>query len=201
MSTKITHIENPKKRHIVEAAKELFWKFGIKRVSIEEICKEANVSKMTFYKHFKNKNELIKFILDFITGSAMEEYNEIMNRDIPYKEKVDLTIKLKMKSSDHMSSEFFRDFSQTATHELKDYYQKIAQKNLSVFMNDFIEAQKKGEIRKDLNPMFIIYFLNQMLEMTKDENLIAMYPHPQDLIMELTNFLFYGIMPRELKNK
>ena len=31
---------NVKYQDIVSTARDLFWKFGIKRVSIEEICKE-----------------------------------------------------------------------------------------------------------------------------------------------------------------
>ncbi|MBE9509365.1 MAG: TetR family transcriptional regulator, partial [Bacteroidetes bacterium] len=36
-------IDNQKFQQIITTAKELFWKFGIKRVTIEEICQEANV--------------------------------------------------------------------------------------------------------------------------------------------------------------
>ena len=57
-------MNNPKRIQIVKTAKELFWKFGIKRVTIEEICREANVSKMTFYKFFSNKNELLHTVIE-----------------------------------------------------------------------------------------------------------------------------------------
>jgi len=43
--------ENQKYNQIIDTSKKLFWKYGIKRVTIEEICREAGVSKMTFYKH------------------------------------------------------------------------------------------------------------------------------------------------------
>jgi len=46
---------NPKREQILTTGKELFWKFGFKRVTIEEICKEAGVSKMTYYKFFTTK--------------------------------------------------------------------------------------------------------------------------------------------------
>ena len=60
-----------------------------------------------------------------------------------------------------------------------------------------MEAQKKGEIRSDIKPEFIHYFLNHMFTLAEDENLARLYDSPQDLIMELTNFFFYGILPRE----
>ena len=44
-----------KNDQIVKIGKDLFYKYGIKRVSVEEICAKANVSKMTFYKFYNNK--------------------------------------------------------------------------------------------------------------------------------------------------
>ena len=38
--------DNKKFQDIVATAKTLFWKHGIKRVTIEELCKEASASKM-----------------------------------------------------------------------------------------------------------------------------------------------------------
>ena len=48
---------------IQKSAKTLFWKYGMARVTVEEICREAGVSKMTFYRNFKNKNEVAKQVL------------------------------------------------------------------------------------------------------------------------------------------
>ena len=89
-------MNNPKKQQIINTAHELFWKLGIRRVSIEEICREANVSKMTFYKHFNNKNDLVKYIIDLITGTAMKKYREIMDSNIPFHVKVEKSIQLKI---------------------------------------------------------------------------------------------------------
>jgi len=73
------------------------------------------------------------------------------------------------------------------------YMQKVSQKALAIVQNDYIEAQKKGDIRKDIKPEFIIYFLNHMYDMIKDEQLIAMYKSPGELATELIKFFFYGI--------
>ncbi len=55
----MSNLENNEKyKDILETGQELFWKFGFRRVTIEEICKEAGISKMTFYKYFSNKMDL-----------------------------------------------------------------------------------------------------------------------------------------------
>jgi len=178
----------------------MFWKYGFRRVSIEEICKEADVSKMTFYKHFKNKDELVKYIIDHITGTAMKKYREIMDSDIPFYIKVEKSIQLKMESSNEMSHEFFDDFHKNASPELREHFNKLVHKNLQIIQNDYIKAQKKGDVRPDINPQFILYFLDKILEICKDENLMKLYKRPQDLITEVTSFFFYGILSRKLSN-
>jgi AcrR family transcriptional regulator len=187
---------NPKVEQIEKAGKDLFWKYGIKRVTVEEICIEANVSKMTFYKYFENKLSLVKFIIDNITSGAIVEYKSIMNQNIPFKEKVKKTLDMKMKGSEQMSEEFYNDYMRNTNPEMVEFLQKQISKSFGLIMKDYIEAQKDGEIRKDIKPEFILYYLNHMVEMMKDPNLEKMYSKPQDLIMEMTNFFFYGVLPR-----
>jgi AcrR family transcriptional regulator len=192
-------IDDRKLRELMIASKKLFWKFGFKRVTIEEVCREANVSKMTFYKHFKNKIELIKYLIDHILDKAMKKYRNIMDSDIPFKEKVIKTLDLKMEQTMDMSNEFFNDYVRHADSEMIALLQQKRNEMMSSILNDYIEAQKMGDIRKDIKPEFILYFLNQIVEMIKDEQLEKMYDHPQDMIMEFTNFFFYGVLPRDGK--
>lgn len=67
---------------------------------------------------------------------------------------------------------------------------------MSAFREDLRFAQEKGEIRKDLKLDFVIYMLNGLNEKMSDKNLIEMYDSPQELAVELANFIFYGIMPK-----
>ncbi len=189
-------IADQKLKEILVAAKELFWKYGFKRVSIEEVCRESNVSKMTFYKHFKNKMELIKYLLNHIYDKAIKQYREIMDSDIPFHEKVKKTLDFKMEQSKNISNEFMNDYVRHADPEMVKFLNQKKDENLKMIVNDYIQAQKNGDIRKDIKPEFILYILNHLQEMIKDEQLEKIYDNPQDVIMEFTNFFFYGILPR-----
>ena len=68
---------------------------------------------------------------------------------------------------------------------------------MGLIIKDYAEAQKRGDIRQDIKIEFILWYLNKMLDMMKDDTLGKMYDSPQDLIMEMVNFFFYGIMPRK----
>lgn len=64
------------KNHIIKTAGELFFRLGIRSVSIDDICRELGMSKKTFYVYFASKDELIEQMLqanlDYI-GGKMEE--------------------------------------------------------------------------------------------------------------------------------
>lgn len=53
-----------KEKQIIEAARMLFNKYGFKKVTMDEIAREANVTKRTVYSYFSSKEELFKCIIN-----------------------------------------------------------------------------------------------------------------------------------------
>ena len=47
-----------KQAEILSAAQSLFARFGPKKVTTDEIARDAKISKATLYKHYKNKGEI-----------------------------------------------------------------------------------------------------------------------------------------------
>lgn len=64
------------KKQIIKTAGELFFRLGIRSVSIDDICHEIGMSKKTFYVYFASKDELVDQLLnaniDYISAK-MEE--------------------------------------------------------------------------------------------------------------------------------
>lgn len=56
-------MSDKKRNMVLEAATELFSKSGYHAVGIDLIVKKSNVAKMTLYKHFQSKDELIESVL------------------------------------------------------------------------------------------------------------------------------------------
>ena len=182
---------------IVSVAKSLFWKHGIRRVSIEEICQDAGVSKMTCYKYFSNKTAIARYLIEDLFESGIKAYKEIYNSDIPYEEKVKKMLDLKMSNAHEMSQELLDDIYKYQDEELYNVIENIKKRMIGIYLDDIREAQKIGEIRNDVKPEFMLYFLNNLTEMLTDQRLVGIYPNPEQMIVEVMNFFFYGIMPRK----
>jgi len=186
---------------IVNSAKSLFWKHGIKRVTIEEICTGAGVSRMTCYKYFSNKTAIAKFLIEGMFESGIKAYKEIYHSDISYEEKVKKMLDLKMSNSHEMSQELLDDVYKNQDEELFETIETIKKKMIGIYLDDIREAQKIGEIRKDVKPEFMLYFLTNLTEMLTDQHLVGIYLNPQQMIADVMNFFFYGIMPRKVEKK
>jgi len=188
---------NVKYQQILNTAKELFFKYGIRRVSIEEICKTAQVSKMTFYKFFQNKIDLVIVMLKQLYDIAEVEVDNIMTADIPFTEKVKLTIEMKKRQTEFMGQELWVDMLQNPIPEIDQFIAIKKKYWVKKILDIYIAAQKDGDIRADIKPEFIFYILNLLTETAKDENLLKLYDTPKDLAEELIKFYFYGILTRK----
>ena len=66
-----------KREQLIQAAEALFVKHGMRRVAVEEICRQAGVSKPTFYKYFENKAALARRIDELWIEEALQRIDEI----------------------------------------------------------------------------------------------------------------------------
>ena len=184
---------NDTEKSILEAAGQLFMKHGIRRVSVEEISREAGLSKMTFYKYFANKADVAKAFLLHQSDKAMQGSRQVMGQPIPFAEKVKQIIRQKMDDTEGISQEFVKDIFQDERLGLQEVIKTMRKNALDEMLAYFKEAANNGEMRKDIHPQFIAYFLDKINEMAADEKLLKLYKNEQALIMELTNFFFYGL--------
>ena len=189
--------QSDKFKAIVNAAKSLFWKHGLRRVTIEEICQDAGVSKMTCYKYFSNKTAIAKYLIEEMFESGIIAYKEIYNSDIPYEEKVKKVLDLKMSNTHEMSQELLDDIYKNPDQELFETIDNIKKRMIGIYLGDIRDSQKTGKIRSDVKPEFMLYFLNNLTEMLTDSRLVDIYPNPEQMISEVMTFFFYGIMPRK----
>jgi len=78
-----TKAKSEARQRILETADRLFYQDGIRAVGIDRIIAEAAVAKMSLYKHFASKDELILAALKYreekvlaFFGSAMERHGK-----------------------------------------------------------------------------------------------------------------------------
>jgi AcrR family transcriptional regulator len=185
--------KNKKCTQILSVARELFWRYGFKRVSIEEICSKSKTSKMTFYRYFRNKTELAKAIIDLEIERGKTGFRAILEDESTPVEKMKNFILLKTEGTHDISKEFLQDLYLDAESELAQHLAVRSKETWVELIDDLKKAQQEGWIRSDLKPEFLIILSQKFAEILGDETILKYYPEPGELINEITRMLVYGI--------
>lgn len=115
--------------NIINTACRMFEQFGIRSVSIDNVCNELRISKKTFYNYFSQKEELVEAVL----LTQRKASNEKFARMLRNKNAVDsliLIVRELRKTAEHES--------QIMCFDLLKYYPKIYDK---------FETEKRNIIR------------------------------------------------------
>ena len=186
-----------KQEHLVQAARKLFYKYGFKRVTIEEICRTADVSKMTFYKYYRNKTELVRAVISRIAVDRLAGFISVMSLDEPFPERMRRLVQMRLEQADEVNRDFLRELYVSAPPEIHEFIHQKTREALETAMDFYRKAQEKGAIRADVKPEFISWFLNHTVDMMGDERLVAMYDSSRELAAEVINLFLYGILARK----
>lgn len=105
---------------IVHTASRLFEQYGIRSVSIDNVCTELRISKKTFYVHFPQKEDLVEAVLEFNNNVVRDKFSKLL-KDKNAIESLIIIIKEIKRGLDTESESFCFD--------LQKYYPKIHEKH------------------------------------------------------------------------
>jgi len=180
-----------KKKSILKASLDLFMKYGVQKVSVSEIAKEANVSQVTIYNYFGSKEALIQQVIIFYVDNIWGEYEQLMDSDIPFPEKIKQSIFEKANVASQINRDFFSSFMNEYTTE-GNYIETLWQEKVFPRLIEFFnEGKEQGFIDPNISNEAILVFIQMFTEyMQQREAGEALLPITEDL----TKLFFYGIV-------
>ena len=181
-----------KRGKIISTAERLFFRFGAKRVTVEEICKQAGVSKMTFYKYFPNKMELVRSIRDEWVEEGFRKFDEINAMDIPFPKKINLMTQWKVELANRINAEFIREC--VSIGDVEERFKRC-------YLGNIRNAQEKGEIRPDIDPEFLWMVIEKLGELFKEGTWKNVFREFSEYQEQLRTLLFFGLLIRKEDKK
>lgn len=181
-----------KKEQIVQAAEALFTRYGSRRVTVEEICRRARVSKMTFYKNFANKIELVRHIRDLYVEEGFRKFDEIKALDIPFARKIDRMTRWKVEFGMRMNAEFIREMVST---------DRVVEDVKARFLDNLKDARHKGEIRDDIDPDFLWMVTEKLSELVSEGTWKEVFSDFSQYQYQARTLIFYGLLSRTAADK
>ena len=63
-----------KKLHIIQNVGQMYLKFGIRAVTMDDVASEFGISKKTLYQYFSDKEDLVSHVVDFFLESSTLDF-------------------------------------------------------------------------------------------------------------------------------
>lgn len=136
---------------ILKQIRDLFMKYGIKSVTMDDISRELGISKKTLYEHYKDKADLIRQVFRL----EMDKMTNCMNQLAGNSEN---TIDQMIAINKHLI-EIRKKFPENIKFEMLKYYPEIMNENRlyieermrNAIKENLLLGQKQGMIRKDVD--------------------------------------------------
>jgi AcrR family transcriptional regulator len=184
-----------KKEKIEHVARDLFFRHGFRKVTVDEICRKAHVSRKTYYSFYDNKNALVVFILNALVNESVAQYEGIIQLEMPFADKLVAMLQLKYEFGKSISKEFIADFFDPGAAEILAFWQQSMVRSLAI-LKDFLEhGQKSGDINPELNINYILWYFQKMTEMMKSPELMNLFQDAAEVMKQVTQSMIYGLMP------
>ena len=184
-----------KRDALLRTGRGLFLRHGIRKVRIEEVCADARVSKRTFYKYFRNKDDLALAVLRELFDEGRARIEGILASGVPIEEKVRHIIAAKTQLASDTSAAFYREVldDRTAPGRFALEEQRKWEDRVRRF---YLDAQARGQIRADLDVDVLMTLLVRLRDVVKDPDLLRLVPDFSRLVETVMKLFFYGIVPR-----
>lgn len=179
---------------IVHKAHELFMRYGIRSVSMDEIAAHLGISKKTIYQFYADKEALVEGVLDIeLTKniSFCNTQNNICENAIH-----------EILLAKEMAQEMFMQLNPSVIYDMEKYHPK-AFKKFSEYKNTFlydaminnIERGKKEELyRPELNPDVIAKFRIASIFWLFNAEIFPQNKYKMSKVLEeITDHFLYGL--------
>ena len=176
---------------ILEAAENLFRKYGIRSVTMSDIAAQLGISKKTLYLHIENKHELIEKIMALYISSERQMCNKI---GITAIDALDEMLKISMQVQHNIEN-----MNPSLLFDLRKYHYPIWQQ-FEAFRNDFIlnlmrnnidKGKAEGIYRNDLNSDIISRIHIGCIHIFTDDELLPPDQFPRPVVHK--QFVMYHL--------
>ena len=81
---------NEREINIIEAAFEVFSRYGVQKSSMNDLAKEAGISRQTLYKSFSNKDDVLTATIRLFSCRAISEIGGQLEQEIALSTRLDI---------------------------------------------------------------------------------------------------------------
>mgnify|MGYP002856607753 CR=1 FL=1 len=163
---------------IINTSLELFKQYGIRSVSVDDICRAISISKKTFYVYFPKKEDLVAASLEKMNRCSEKYINDFMKGKTAI-ECIRQLMEMHSKVSDvHKVPAFNYDLQKYYPQLYKEHIKAVHAGTKLILMKHLQQGKEEGVYRADLDveTCAIMYSLIQQAVIRNEDDIKSVSP-------------------------
>lgn len=191
------------KLRILERSRELFFRYGYSRLSMDELAGDLGISKATLYRYFQDKEALLRAVMTGTREWVLSQLQAIVRDNrLPVKARLTAYLEFVSRFLSGLSRDFIRDLRQKLPHLWQEMDTFRRQQVFPLVSEVILEGVRKGEIKSDLDGrLFLEMFWYLVQEFMNPDWIISHDYSPSELLEGIIDIIFYGILVEEKTGK
>ncbi|NRB64137.1 MAG: TetR/AcrR family transcriptional regulator [Saprospiraceae bacterium] len=140
------------KDKILQGAEELFMRYGIKSVTMDDVARELGISKKTLYQHVSNKADLLKQMFGCFTEEEEQEVEKIHDESTDAIDEMLRIAKMAIRQLRRVTPVAIYDLSKYYTREWRAFQRDHQQFRYQIVVRNLREGMAEGLYRENLDP-------------------------------------------------
>ncbi|MGB5873510.1 MAG: TetR/AcrR family transcriptional regulator [Bacteroidota bacterium] len=183
------------KRRVILAARERMFREGFSRMSIDVLVSDLGMSKKTFYKIFRSKEDLVSQIVDNMLGEVRLVFGEITGSDRDFLEKLTAILTLVGEQIGRIGRPLQEDLQKLHPELWKRIEDFRRQRLTQTFAPLFDQGIAEGYVRSDVNKrVFLFAYIGAIQNLITPQVLVQESFSAQDALRGIVGIFFQGIL-------
>lgn len=153
-----------KMKNIEETMLQLLNQKDISNITMDEIAKNAGVSKVTLFNYYNTKDNLINTVILNFFSSVQEEYERLIESDLPFEQTYREITKYKMEKVLNMTSVFFHNMMQQYASETTFFDKNAQETSDQLVLRLFQKGRKEGKVNPAYTDEVLLTFMHIFTE-------------------------------------
>lgn len=152
-------------------AERLFWKYGVRSVTMEDIAKQLGISKKTIYQHFEDKEQILYQVIQDKTGRDQFEMDCMLVDTNNPVEEILYALHMIQKHADQVSPNLLIDVKRHYPQAFALFLQYKEGQIMRSILENIQKGIVQGLYRSDLNPAILARLRVEQIELAFNNDL------------------------------
>lgn len=166
------------KEKILAEAERLFWKYGVRTITMDDIARRLAISKKTIYQHFTDKEDIVHQVVEWHLEHERSEYCRLNEQELNPIHEMMLASDMMRKHVDNVNPSLFLDVQRYFPKAWEAFLRHKEGHIIKDIMANLQRGVEQGLYQADINIETMARLRVELIQLGFDDRV---FPHLRDI--------------------